>query len=450
MRKLFRGGLAMRRYYLHQRKGVYYAELVTTEGHKLTARSTGKATEDEALLVVSKWLAEGIPGKGEKSRSVETVIGLAGILKAIRKTDLDGNDAMKIVNALKERGLIDVSIVRAGNGAMVFMEFLEEFWDYTSSPYVREKKAHGHTIGRRHCYEMQSRIHAYYADYFADRPLNSITRQDLKQFALHLTEERKKPEGYKGKFAEKLSPSYINKIMIAGTTALSWAFREGIIPHDVTAGLVRFSGTPEKRGVLTPQEAATIFKSDWKDKRSYAGNLLSLTTGLRAGEVLALRKQDIGDKVLYVRHSWSTMDGLKSPKNGETRKVPLLPEVRDRLMELLGENPHREVADPFIFYGLLPDKPMDQKILIDGLKAVCKAAGIDALTRGIVFHSHRHFYAARLADKMTADQISRITGHKSRAVFDTYADHVIDENIEVMAEATAESFGNILQFRKGA
>jgi integrase len=438
----------MRRYYLHTRKSVYYAELVTPEGYKLTARSTGKTSEDEALLVVAKWLEEGIPtGRNRKTRPVEIAIGLDGILKAIRKTDINGDDAMRIVNSLKDRGLIDVSIVKAGNGARIFTEFLDEFWDYTASPYVREKKAHGHTIGKRHCYEMMSRVHSFYNKYFAERPLNSITRQDLKEFSLYLTERREKPEGYKGKFAEKLSASYINKILIAGTTALSWAFREGIIPHDPTAGLVRFSGEAKKRGVLTPKEAAAVFKADWKDKRAYVGNLLSLTTGLRSGEVLALRKSDIGEKILYVQHSYSTMDGLKSPKNGEERKVPLLPEIRYKLIELLGENPHK-VENPFVFYGLLEDKPMDNKILIDGLKAACGAAGIDAGARGIVFHSHRHYYAARMADKMTAEQITRITGHKSRAVFDEYADHVIDENLEVMAEAAAESFGKILQFKK--
>jgi integrase len=440
----------MRRYYLHQRKGVFYAELVTPEGRKLTARSTGTTSRDDALLVVAKWLEQGIPiGRKRKIRPVEIAIGLDAILKAIRKTDLNGEDAMRIVCALKDRSLIDVSIVKAGNGARVFTEFLEEFWDYTASPYVREKKAHGHTIGKRHCYEMLSRIHAFYGDYFADRPLNSITRQDLKDFSLFLAERREKPKDYKGRFAEKLSASYINKILIAGTTALSWAFREGIIPVDPTAGLVRFSGASQKRGVLTPQEAAAVFMADWKDKRAYVGNLLSLTTGLRAGEVLALRKSDIGEKVLHIRHSYSTMDGLKSPKNGEERQVPLLPEIRDRLMELLGENPHK-VDDPFIFYGLLEDKPLDQKILLDGLKGACKAAGIDAQARGIVFHSHRHFYAARMSDKMTADQITRITGHKSRAVFDGYADHVITENLEVMRQAAAQSFGNILQFKKGA
>ena len=437
----------MRRYYLHQRKDVFYAELVTPDGHRLTARSTGKKTQDEALLVVSRWLSEGVPDRGNKPRTVETMGGLAGILKAIRKTDLDGNDALKIVAALKERGLIDVSVVKAGDGATVFTEFLDQFWDHASSPYVREKLAHGHSLGRRHCHDMLSCVRTYYVGWFAERPLISITRQDMKEFALSLTEKREKPEGYKGRFAEKLSPSYINKIMIAGLTALKYAFREGIIPHDVTAGLVRFSGTPERRGVLEPSEAATVFKAEWKDRRSYVGNLVSLTTGLRSGEVLALRRSDIGERVLHVRHSWSTMDGLKSPKNGEARKVPLLPEVRARLLELLDGNPHREVADPFVFYGLLRDKPMDQKILLDGLRMACGEAGIDAEARGIVFHSHRHFYAARMADKMAADQISRITGHKSRAVLETYMDHVTDKNIEDMGEAAAESFGNILQFR---
>jgi integrase len=170
---------------------------------------------------------------------------------------------------------------------------------------------------------------------------------------------------------------------------------------------------------------------------------------MRSGEVLAVRKSDIGGRVLYVRHSWSFIDGLKSPKNGEERKVPLLPEVRKALMELLEENPHR-TDDPFVFYGFLEGKPMDNKVLIRGLKEACSLAGIDASAGNIVFHSHRHYYAARMADKMTADQITRITGHKSRAVYEEYADHIIDENIEEVGAVGAEVFRNILKFRKGA
>jgi integrase len=336
---------------------------------------------------------------------------------------------------LKDRGLIDIAAVKPGKGSVPFAEFLEEFWDYEASPYIREKLAHGQGIGKRHCHESMSRFNRYWQPAFQGRALNGITRQDLKGFSMSLA------EGW-------LAPASVNKIMAVGTTCLAWAFREGIIPVDPTVGLVNFSGAAKKRGVLTPMEAQALFALQWKDKRAYAASLLACTTGMRSGEVLAVKPEDIGERVLNIHHSWSDYDKLKAPKNGETRRVPLLPEVRGKLLELASENPHG--TDGFIFYGNLADKPIDRSVLLDGLHGALAAIGIDGKARGIVFHSWRHYYAARMADRMTADQVSRVTGHKSRAVYDEYADHVTDENLEEVGRVGAEVFGNILRFRKGA
>ncbi|MCL2273180.1 MAG: tyrosine-type recombinase/integrase, partial [Treponema sp.] len=320
-------------------------------------------------------------------------------------------------------------------GIISFLEFLEEFWDYESSPYIREKLAHGHSIGKRHCYESMSRLNRYWQPAFLNKRLNGITRQDLKKFSLSLAENG-------------LAPTSINKIMAVGTTCLSWAFKEGFIPADPTVGLVNFSGEAKKRGILTPLEAQALFAAKWKDKRAYTASLLACTTGMRSGEVLAIKQEDIEECALRVRHSWSAYDGLKAPKNGEVRRVPLLPEVRGKLLELARENPHGE--DGFIFYGNLADKPVDRSVILDGLQAALADIGIDAKARGIVFHSWRHYYAARMSDRMTADQISRVTGHKSKAVFEEYADHITEKNLEEVGKVGAEVFGNILQFRKGA
>jgi len=244
-----------------------------------------------------------------------------------------------------------------------------------------------------------------------------------------------------------LAPASINKIMLGGNVALSWAFREGYIAVNPTEKLMRFSGAPEKRGILTPAEAEAIFKLNWKDKRAYVGNLFACTTGLRAGEVLAIRKSDIGGKYLNVEHSWSKFDGLKATKTNEPRKVNLYPEVRKKLMELLAENPHKS-ENPYIFYGLYENQPVDHKILLKGLREACKAVGIDYKARGICFHSHRHYWAARMSDRMEADKLQRITGHHSKAVFNSYADHIIDENLEEVGRVGSEVFGNILQFPK--
>ena len=221
-----------------------------------------------------------------------------------------------------------------------------------------------------------SRFNRYWEPAFIGRTLSSITRQDLKDFSLNLAEG-------------VLAPASINKVMAVGTTCLSWAFREGLIAADPTEGLISFSGEAKKRGILTPLEAQALFTSRWKDTRAHTASLLACTTGMRSGEILALKKEDIGERVLNIRYSWSAYDGLKAPKNGEARRVPLLPEVRVKLLKLAEDNPHG--LDGFIFYGSLADKPVDRSVLLDGLHEALTGIGIDAQARGIVFHSWRHY-----------------------------------------------------------
>jgi len=47
----------MRPYYLHRRKGIWYAELVSLgTGEKLTVRSTGTQNRDQAIFTVADWM----------------------------------------------------------------------------------------------------------------------------------------------------------------------------------------------------------------------------------------------------------------------------------------------------------------------------------------------------------------------------------------------------------
>jgi hypothetical protein len=139
----------MRRdFYLHTRhSGIYYVEFVSPEtGWKLPARSTGEKDRDKALLKAALWQANGLPtGRLRRPWPLEVAAGLDAILKAIRKTDLNGNDALRIVNALKDRGLIDLAAVKAtGREAVPFVRFLNDFWDYDTSEYIRDRLSHGY------------------------------------------------------------------------------------------------------------------------------------------------------------------------------------------------------------------------------------------------------------------------------------------------------------------
>ena len=198
---------------------------------------------------------------------------------------------------------------------------------------------------------------------------------------------------------------------------------------------------------MTEAEVAAVFSSEWKDKRALVASLVAATTGARQGECLALRRSDIGTDVINIAHSYSSLDGLKLPKNGRKRVVPLLPEVRIALLDLLADNPH-DTEDPFVFFSLLPNKPADPRVIWEGLKETMTKINVDHQSRNISFHSWRHFFCFKITQIMDGEKVAKVSGHLSESVFRKYASHIETKNIRDVGEAAAEAFGNVLPFRK--
>jgi integrase len=176
-------------------------------------------------------------------------------------------------------------------------------------------------------------------------------------------------------------------------------------------------------------------------------NKLAMTTGLRMGEILALRKNDIGEERLFIRHSWSPLDGLKSTKTGIEREVPLLPEIRTLLFTLLLQNPHGAEGEPFVFWGNLPTKPVVQNVITDGFKSALESIDIEDKEReerNIVFHSWRHFYATVISNNVGERKAQIALGHLTPAMTKHYAAHKRDEDLQQVADASAQIFSFLL------
>jgi hypothetical protein len=110
------------KFYMHKRGGIFYVCLVNQEtGFPMSARSTRECNRDATLIVVSGWFRDGLPGKDGEHRKVEAAFDLDGILRGIRRAELDSGGALVIVNVLKERGLIDIGAVPAGKGSVNFV-----------------------------------------------------------------------------------------------------------------------------------------------------------------------------------------------------------------------------------------------------------------------------------------------------------------------------------------
>ena len=151
-----------REYYLHKRKnGIFYVEYINPEnGEKLSARSTGEKDKIKAQVKAELWKINGIPtGRMKKPRPIEEAAGIETIIRVIRKSDINADDALRIVSTLKSLGLIDIAAVKnTGRGAVPFADFLSEFWDYDKSDYIRDRLAHGYSFSRRYAHECQKRV----------------------------------------------------------------------------------------------------------------------------------------------------------------------------------------------------------------------------------------------------------------------------------------------------
>jgi len=123
-----------REYYMHKRpNGIFYVQFIDKEnGRILSARSTGENDKIKAQVKAELWLVNGIPtGRLRKPRPLEEAAGIEGVIRTIRKAELNADDALRIVSTLKGMGLIDIAAVKnTGHGAVPFVQFLETFWNY--------------------------------------------------------------------------------------------------------------------------------------------------------------------------------------------------------------------------------------------------------------------------------------------------------------------------------
>ena len=146
--------------------------------------------------------------------------------------------------------------------------------------------------------------------------------------------------------------------------------------------------------------------------------LVALKTGMRQGELIALRWQDVDlfEGVVRVRRSY-TGGSLTTPKNRERRDVDLISDVVQLLSEW--ELAHSGDLGELVFHdagSFLSTRILLRRILYPAMAA----AGIDRVgptQERRTFHSLRHTFAKRALEKgAQITWLSRHLGHSSLKV----------------------------------
>lgn len=192
---------------------------------------------------------------------------------------------------------------------------------------------------------------------------------------------------------------------------LRYLVRTGEIRNDVASNVVAPRVKPMARPprTLPWSDARRLLRAVPVKKpggrRDYAMLLLMLTYGLGAGEVMALKIDDIRWEAAILR--------VCRPKTGVTVELPLLPAVARALAAYLRhERPiHCAAREVFVSKALPHSRIASAASIYYMVQKNARAAGIDTLHLGS--HTLRHTYACRQIDTgASAKVVGDILGHQ--------------------------------------
>lgn len=137
-----------------------------------------------------------------------------------------------------------------------------------------------------------------------------------------------------------LSASTVNKVMSAVKTVFNEAeYREDIVRNPVSKiGNLKEADT--KVDIFTLDELHRLFNPEtydtiWNDRMGYLCFFLTFNTGMRRGEVLALRWKAINFQKKYITicEAWKDTNTIGTPKSGKERYTPISKDLLDMLKD---------------------------------------------------------------------------------------------------------------------
>lgn len=215
--------------------------------------------------------------------------------------------------------------------------------------------------------------------------------------------------------AEGLSDRTVNKYLTVLHGVFVWAQRRYKLPANPVANVERRPHA--KRGnidVFSREEILALVRvaESEQDGTIY---LTAAFTGLRLGELLALRWRDLdfANSAIHVRQNF-TNGRVDTPKSGQERTVPMADEVAEALAKLAQRERHGG-EDDLVFCGTTGGHLAGHR-LRDRYKAALKQAGL----RSLRFHDLRHTFGSHAIRTADSREVMEWMGHQDLATTQRY------------------------------
>jgi len=171
---------------------------------------------------------------------------------------------------------------------------------------------------------------------------------------------------------------------------------------DVERPSLKRSGDIE---VFSPEEVWALARAA-SSEQDGAIFLTAAFTGLRTGELLAMRWRDVdfAGSVVRVRASYAG-GALTTPKSGKVRSVPLAPEVATALVKL--SQRQRFTGEDELVFAAAAGSFLDGSALRRRYKSALQRAEL----RPLRFHDLRHTFGTRMIAKADIRRVQEWMGH---------------------------------------
>ena len=416
----------------------WHAQVRLPDGTISRNKSTGKENKTEAEREVMGWVVNGcVPDRTSRTGKAigRKSFNFITILNYLKTNDLSDKEINDLIQVLKDRKIIQTVVRTNAKGDRDVMEYLIEFWTRDKSPYLREMELKDHASTNRHLQNMRNIIKSKWKPILEGKLLGEVTRDDVNKI-------------FMAESTKHLSPKTVKTVIQALTIPMKWAHLHDLTENNCYSGIISPKSKPKKKIILTLEETRALFNAEWDNDRIKLACLVACFTGMRQGEILALRVRDIGDDRIYIRHSYSPYEGgLKTPKNGDEREIRIPPQLRDMLLNQASFNPWGNGENNFVFYSTKnADTPMSPKRFNRYLRRALESIGYPNPEK-ITFHSFRHEWCTNTLSEIGDQRICMIgSGHKTESVFNNYANHIKKEiALDKIAESSERLFAPILE-----
>ncbi len=310
---------------------------------------------------------------------------------------------------------------------MTLAQWLDQWLDEYMAGTVRKNTIYG--------YRMYA--NTYIKPILGNKTVSSITQYDVQKMYAKLKKEGRVHEH--PQYGHALSDAMVRRIHAMFHKAMKMAEEAHLTAKNPVDGVTVPKPNYKSKQILNEEQLTTVLAAIDKDEIWRDFFYTELTTGLRRGEICALKWQDFDGERLKITRSISslkegemTIGDTKTVQGNRTITLP------DSTAQRLQERKKAALTEWIFPNPLCPEKPINPSSAYHRMKTILKNEGLP----DIRFHDLRHTFSTHaIASGVDAKTLSGILGHTNASfTLDTYT-HVTGD----MQRRAADVVGDFME-----